>query len=188
MKEFKLNNNRIFKIVQDDSAESPRKWDNLGTIYHWHSRSVLGDIDLSGNDHIKASDYVNEGDVMLPIYCYEHGCIQLSTEPFSCPWDSGQVGFIVISKEKMISEYSQDYDVEKIKGYLRNEIETFNQFLGGDVYGYQLIQENKCDHCNNVEQEEIDSCYGFFGLDLENNGILENLDNDDREEILKQTA
>ncbi len=189
MKEFKLSNNKIFKIVQDDDTESPRTaWDNLGTIYHWHKRSNLGDIDLSGKGDIDISDYVGPNDLYLPIYCYDHGSITLNTTPFSCPFDSGQVGFIAISQAKIIEEYGQDYDIEKVRKYLVNEIKTFNQYINGDIYGYQLIQINTCETCGHGDDEEIESCYGFYGTDFKNNGILENLDDEIKEEVLKQIA
>lgn len=64
------------------------------------------------------------------------------------------------------------------------EVETYNQYLMGDVYGYVLTQnitqQNKCPHCGEVineyeEKENIDSCWGFYGDCLEENGILDNI-------------
>ena len=187
MKEFKLSDNKIFKIVQDEYVNSPRDDDNLGTIYHWHKRSNLGDIDLSGKGPIEISDYVGPDDLYLPVYCYEHGSIALSTTPFSCSFDSSQVGFIAISQAKIIEEFTADYDLIKIKGYLENEIKTFNQYLNNEVYGYELIQVNTCEHCGHGDDEIIDSCYGFYGDDIKTNGMLENLPSKKMElEILKQ--
>ena len=37
--------------------------------------------------------------VILPLYLYDHSGITISTRPFSCPWDSGQVGWIYASKD-----------------------------------------------------------------------------------------
>lgn len=38
--------------------------------------------------------------------------------------------------------------------YLKSEVETYDQYLTGDVYGYVI--EDK-------EGEELDSCWGFYG-------------------------
>lgn len=48
--------------------------------------------------------------IILPLYLYDHGGITISTRPFSCPWDSGQVGYIYASKDKFRKEtgYSED--------------------------------------------------------------------------------
>lgn len=62
------------------------------------------------------------------------------------------------------------------------EIETYDQYLSGDVYGYQLlkttVEQEKCPHCGEVigeyeTEEEVDSCWGFYGSCLEENGILD---------------
>jgi hypothetical protein len=43
-----------------------------------------------------------------------------------------------------------------IEDCLRMEIDTYDQYLTGDVYGYRI----------SVDGEIIDSCYGFFGEEL----------------------
>lgn len=62
------------------------------------------------------------------------------------------------------------------------EVETYDQYLRGDVYGYilekEVTVEVKCPHCGEVisthtEMEEVDSCWGFYGTCLEENGILD---------------
>jgi len=42
--------------------------------------------------------------IILPLYLYDHSGITMSTGPFSCPWDSGQVGWIYAPKQKFIDE------------------------------------------------------------------------------------
>jgi hypothetical protein len=60
------------------------------------------------------------------------------------------------------------------------EVETYDQYLRGDVYGYilekEVTVEEKCPHCGEVintytAMEEVDSCWGFYGNCLEENGI-----------------
>lgn len=69
--------------------------------------------------------------------------------------------------------------------HMNNEVEVYDQYLRGDVYGYKLtktvIQQDKCPHCGEVINEyedvvEEDSCWGFYGDCLEDNGILDYLD------------
>lgn len=68
--------------------------------------------------------------------------------------------------------------------YLEGEMKTYDQYVRGDVYGYKLtkkvIQQDKCPHCGEViseyeDEEEVDSCWGFYGDCLEENGILDYL-------------
>lgn len=68
--------------------------------------------------------------------------------------------------------------------YLEGEMETYDQYVRGEVYSYRLtktvIQQDKCPHCGEVireyeEEEFVDGCSGFYGGCLEENGILDYL-------------
>jgi len=160
-------------IYQDESAESPRDWDNMGTIYYKHRDYTLGEHELTAGS---IEDYMrqiadNEGFaeaqnddevsdeniekwiekhlIIKPIYIYDHSGITISTGAFSCPWDSGQCGYIVAKKG---AEEMTDEGIDKC---LEQEIKTFDEYLRGDVYGYQIM----------VDGDETDSCWGYFGYD-----------------------
>ncbi len=179
----------ILKISHDESAESPRDWDNLGTIAYKHKRYVLGDESISDpiewlEDILKidnANVYNNqrleelekmffEKFIALPVYIYEHSSVAISTTPFSCPWDSGKVGYIYISKDDTRVEYSCKRITKKIRdnvlSVFQAEIETLSLYAQGEVYYFTLYDDN-----GNV----IDSCGGFFGSDYKTNGILDYL-------------
>lgn len=76
---------------------------------------------------------------------------------------------------------------EVAKYHMDNEVETYDQYLKGDVYGFTLtkkvVKQDTCPHCGEVireyEIEELDdSCWGFYGDCLEENGILDILRDD----------
>ena len=52
---------------------------------------------------------------------------------------------------------------------LKADVETYDQFLTGEVYGYQTFEMD--DDLGWVEGD--DSCWGFFGNDILTNGITE---------------
>ena len=155
-------------IIPDTDPESPRQWDNLGTMVCFHGGYNLGDEhnykqgDYCGWNELE-NDIIRNEDVgvILPLYLYDHSGITMNTTGFHCPWDSGQVGFIFISKEKMRKEYSYKRISKKligrIAGYLRSEVETYDQYLTGDVYGYRIT--------NTETDEEVDACWGYYGSD-----------------------
>ena len=107
----------------------------------------------------KYSDMIDKHYIMLPIYLYDHSGITINTSGFSCPWDSGQIGYIYMSKDDAKKEfcYSSDYENKAIN-FLKGEIRIYNQYLTGEVYGYMIEpkENNKKIHCN-------DSCWGFYG-------------------------
>lgn len=155
------------KVVRDEWPISPREDDNLGTMVCFHGRYDLGDKhdydyrDYPGWDEMEKS-IIKREDVceIIPIYMYDHSGITINTTGFSCPWDSGQIGFIFVSKEK-VREW---YDIKRIDSktrervieHLKAEVETYDNYLTGSVYGF-IIEDD--------EEREIDSCYGYYGED-----------------------
>lgn len=179
--------NYELEILQDESPESPREWENLGTMICFHRRYNLGDK----NDIIDFNDYTSWNEqlewieknikpcVILPLYLYDHSGITMSTSSFSCGWDSGQVGWIFVTKEQVRKEYNvkritQDI-VEKVTKVLEGEVETYDQYISGEVYGYRISKVEVCDKgCEH--KEEVDSCWGYYGMESveeEGNRVLE---------------
>lgn len=140
--------------------------------------------------------------VELPLYLYDHSGITMSTGAFSCQWDSGQVGFNYITKDKIRAEYGwknlTQARRERIEGYLKNEVQRYDDYLTGQVYGFthevaelpedwaylalldaqkaKPILEKYLDLDDDLDWEHEGSCWGFFGDDIKTNGILEHLD------------
>ena len=168
----------VLNIYQDSSEhDNPREWDNLGTMICSHKRYRLGDKhDFDFNDYgswDEAEEAIKKKyktAVILPLYLYDHSGITINTIGFSCPWDSGRVGFIIISKEKVRKEYSvkriSPKLLERVTGYLKNEVETYDQYLTGDVYRFEVTD---------IDGNHIDSCAGFYGDDFKTNGITDHI-------------
>jgi len=161
------SNGNSIKVLIDEDPQSPREWDNAGAMICFHRRYNLGDksdldsSDFSGWEELR--EYlVKEKDavVILPLYLYDHSGLTMATTPFHCPWDSGQVGFIYISRAKAVAEWGKKVCTAKVKEmamkYLEAEVETYDQYLREEVYGY-VIEDSEGNH--------IDSCWGFYGKD-----------------------
>ena len=162
MKKFEL------VVVQDTDPESPRTWDNLGTMICFHKRYDLGDKtdyrteDYDSWEELKEGIIKNEGEVViLPLYLYDHSGITISTSSFDCRWDSGQVGFIFVSKYKIKKE---GIDETKVEEYLKGEVETYDQYLTGDVWGYKVYEIETCDK-GHEHKHEVESNWGMYGHD-----------------------
>ena len=157
------------QIEQDQDPMNPRDDDNLGTMVCFHGRYSLGDQNHGIDpDQFKGwgkmREYIGQelnAYVILPIYMYDHSGITIRTTPFSCPWDSGQIGFIYVTCDKLKGEGLMKRTQAEIQKYLEGEVETYDQYLRGDVYGYQ-IEGELCSH----------SCWGFFGSDHEDSDLL----------------
>lgn len=160
MKSFETFVHKGFTVAlhQDTDPGSPRDWDNLGQIVTWHRRYRLGDKHdyADGNDFRKRTK--DSVALVLPVYLYDHSGLRVNTTGFHCPWDSGQVGYIWVSKERLQKEYGSvtPETIEQARKVLIGEIETFDQYLRGDVWGYVIY---------GPDGGELDSCWGFHGLE-----------------------
>lgn len=116
-------------------------------VYFMESNIGPDDIDFCLN---ALSDHF----VMLPLFLYDHSGITMNTSGFSCPWDSGQVGIIYVSNEEIVKEFGKGKKArEKAANLLRSEVEAYDRFLTGQVFGFVVEDE---------DGEYIDSCCGFY--------------------------
>lgn len=169
---------KTLRIVTDEDSESPRAWDNLGKMVCFHREYNIGDkhdftVD-SFNEFIKRKDIVK-----LPIFLYDHSGLWIKTSKFiedSAGWDTSFIGYIYVEHDKIKKEYGKvtKKTIEKAIDVLENEVKTYNDFISGNVYGYIIEKAVKCDKCNHVSFEIIDSCFGFIG-NIKDSGILDNI-------------
>ncbi len=170
---------RIAIQLDDARDNNPREWDNLGTMVCWHRRYNLGDeqslenlcalIEVSHRPGLTMDRLIDSAArkaVMLPLYLYDHSGITMNTTGFSCAWDSGLVGFIYVSLEDVRKEYGVKRVTqalrERVSEQLKCEVSTYDDYLTGNVYSYQIEQDN----------EIIGSCGGFLG-DYQTNCLLQ---------------
>ena len=158
----------LVRTYYDNYPDNPRNWDNLGTMVCFHKRYDLGDTtDYRSENYDAWGDLrndieENEGEVtILPLYLYDHGGITIRTSPFGCQFDSGQVGFIYVSKDKIEKE---GIDESKVIEYLENEVETYDKFLRGECFGYKVFKIKICS-LGLKHEEEVESCFGYYDED-----------------------
>lgn len=197
------------KIRQDEFAESPDDWGdkNLFLIYDHRDFTIKRD-DFSPED---IYDYLSIKSALLkedtfqpkdeleddlkgyfdyeskywifPVEAYIHSGVRLSlfSGTKQCMWDSSVSGYILASKEEF-------KDLEIATNAAEGLIETWNQYLSGDVWGYiieksqtmyhiekslfnkhlkegTVIKDLEKDFTAEDEWEEVDSCWGFYGQD-----------------------
>lgn len=145
------------KLYPDEDPADPRKeWDNAGTMVCWHRRYTLGDEQPKCSPNEWMEEHKNEREfLVIPLYLYDHSGITMRTGPFSCPWDSGQVGWIYISRERIHKEWGKGPQAwKKARACLESEVKVYDQYLTGDVYGYVI---------ENRSGEHVDSIWGYYG-------------------------
>lgn len=168
--------NQVLSILRDEDIESanPREWDNLGIMICSHRRYSLGDKQFSSLEDFLESEQLQVADVVcvMPLYLYDHSGLAMSIGDFSDfdpqGWDSGQVGVIIATRQRVkeflgFSRITKNR-LEKIKKILTNEVNEYDMYLHGEVYGWELNKVSTCD-LDHEHEELIESCGGYLGED-----------------------
>ena len=170
IKEIKYKGHTI-QIFYDEDPESPREWDNLGTIYSNHSHydfdghkieelieNVGGDI----YDSVIPWKLIGKKYIYLKVWMYDHSGITIKageSNPFGCTWDSGLYGVIACDIERAKKEYGYKRNCkglrDKVTKILNGEIEDLDKYCTGEVYGFRTFKG----------EEETDSCWGFYDIE-----------------------
>jgi hypothetical protein len=146
-----------------DEVDSPRDWDNLGVMVCWHGRYSLGDEQprLEPAEWAAWLKKEHPNAIILPLYLYDHSGITISTTPFSCSWDSGQIGYIYTTPER-VRDIGHSWNRltakrrEAVEDMLRSEVAIYDQFIRGEVYRFTIEDE---------DGNYIDSCGGYYDRD-----------------------
>ena len=216
------------RIREDEDADSPDDWGddslflvydhrqfsvkregfNVESIYRWmYAKEVVefGD-DVDGNYQEEVDGYSELNNYFIfKVEAYIHSGVSLSlfTGTKQCIWDSSVSGYILASK----SEFD---NLETATNAAERLIETWNQYLSGDVWGFIIekpnttysISKEKFDRLKfendlaTLEQEfdiedeweEVNSCWGFYGQDAaidEAKSVIDSLTKNEKEILSK---
>jgi len=173
---IEINDQVRVRIEIDQDPMSPAEWDNVGQIAYSSMRYTLGTEYFSRERMDEIAEGIRNGSLVgLPVYAYVHSGAMISCgtkmkngtivygNPFHCPWDSGQSGFVYCTKERAIKEFGKKILSAKARAktlrMLANEVDAFSQYIEGDVYG--VIVERLVDG----EWQVVESCWGLYGIE-----------------------
>lgn len=141
------------KIERDEDAQSPDDGDDGLFLVHYHRDCWIENKKIVTEDEVR--QFYQEGKMvpgywMFPVSAYIHSGVHLFLGTHTSPWDYGgwdtsHVGCVLASKK--------EWRLRKLAmKCAEGLIETWNQYLSGDVWGYTI-------------EELDDSCWGFYGHD-----------------------
>ena len=161
--------NVTIKFTRDEFHENPvtgEEWPGLN-FYYGHRRYDLGGFKLNVAEEFDEvmDDAHADGDWVFKMYMYDHSGCTVSLNEFSCQWDSGMVGFVIISAK----DYPSEEDARK---YAESFTSTLDSWLQNDIWMFGI---------EDADGEPIDTCGGFIGDDIQTNGMLEYIPEEYRE-------
>lgn len=158
-----------FTVAVDEHPVDPRECDQAtSTMLCWCKRHILGDVQASrefdisqyaGWDELEQAVRKKYKPVVLePLYLMDHGDVTIRTKPFHCPWDSGQIGFILVTFAQ-VTKYAgrrlrhasdkEHYAQRSIK----NAVDNYNRYLSGEQYRFEVWDD--------TAGKILDACCGF---------------------------
>jgi len=173
----------VIKIMQDSDPQFD--FDLLSSRVCWHRNYTLSSDNIETRTDNKRRKQTSYKDVLsfeapedfqqfckenkvlvFSLFLYDHSGITISMEPFSCPWDSGQCGWVFVTYEEIRKEYKVKKVtkklLKKVEEVIQGEVKLFDNYLTGEVYGFVIEKENGEESGMNP-MEVIDSCWGFYG-------------------------
>jgi hypothetical protein len=135
-------------IYYDTESMDPREFDSIFNMICFHKKYTIGD---KHNYTVKSlHEYLEdkkENLIVSPVYLYDHSGLVISTTPFSCPWDSGQIGYIFCDYKEAVDEFglspdSKESNIEVIIKQMNEKIIYYNKYLSGDFYCYHIMDKN----------------------------------------------
>jgi hypothetical protein len=147
MSEFRI------EIVPDEHATNPREdMDGMWTFALSHKR-----YDLPNESGLDFDDYDGWTEfrqaIMAPgniamireVHGYDHSGLAFGLTPFTCPFDSGQLGFAYITNEELVKEYGPDTPETRAKAvsYLENELELYQTWSNGGVLAVDIYEDGE---------------------------------------------
>jgi len=180
--------NKVLKIYNDDDASDPRGDSNICKMVCFHRNYNLGDkhnykqSDYNSWEELKKAIIKAEKVVTIaPLYLYDHSGLYIKVGSFQgtlpqghAEFDTMCVGFIYVTLDTLTEEFDikrrGKKATEKAEYWINVEMKTYSAYVEGSVYGFKLLEVDE----KGEEVEELDSCWGFYGYDIEENGILDN--------------
>lgn len=150
-----------YRLIPDENPENPCTEDDgyLSKVIIFHRRYDFGNCkDFATPDAFSEFRQEHPEETLVwPLYMYDHSGITISLTPFSCPWDSGQVGWVWVPLAKARSEWAKlDGEAlrERVFATVKAEMEVLDMYLRGECYGYEVTDE---------DGDVVDSCFGYYG-------------------------
>lgn len=157
-KRYSLGNEHTYADPDDFIYELAKEVDDTiaDRVAYWEERDCQSRIDSI------IEKALHEHCLILPLFLYDHSGLSMSVQTFTgraqhAGWDSGQVGYIYITHEKILKEYGWKRITkarrERIESLLKAEVREYSAWLEGNVYGYIT---------KDYDDNEIDSYWGFY--------------------------
>jgi hypothetical protein len=136
-------------VQYDDSPESPAAWSNVGTLAYRHRGASEGNLPHA--DYRLEDEQPTDAVVIVPVRSWDD---RMGTELREADgWDEA-TGWIYATAESIEECIGKDATDEEVRAALVSELEAWQQWAQGDVYGVVV---------RDPDGGVVDSCWGMYG-------------------------
>ncbi len=132
---YQNSENELIAIEFHDNPENPRDFENVFTLAFW-SIVINGDKNIYKSPSELLLDLDKDNYIIFPVYAFIHSSIAIRLNKFNCNFDSGFLGYGYAKKSDIRKMFncSAEKLLEIAEQQLKNELDTYEAFLNGDVY------------------------------------------------------
>ena len=155
----------------------------IGGLPPTDNSNAVEELAYSGVDPMALTDYLIEDMPIsvcqllmrpyaewLPLWLYDHSGLTISCSdrnyPYNDRWDSSQVGWIIVLKENVVKNFGEDKWRARAMNAIKNDVHVYDQYLRGEVFCFTLYEKT------GEDWDEIDSCSGWYGDDIVENEMV----------------
>jgi len=152
----------VYSDEENDNTDNPfsSEYDLFGTVSCFHRNYNLSSYNSDFTDKEDLKRHISLKNVIsLPVYLYDHSGITINTTGFIFSWDSGQIGYIHITKEEIYKEFNvkriSSALLKKVYENLKGTISFINDYLTGNIHYFEVIDTDS--------EEILEAVYGYVG-------------------------
>jgi hypothetical protein len=138
--------------VDPDYNNDPRQFENMSRFVWAHKKYNLPqEIDgfqfknYAGWDEAELALRTEfDAAIVLTVWMYDHSGVAFScsignskANPWSCPWDSGIVGFAVVTNAE---QQAAGFSIGECERNLRREVTEYSQWTSGQIYRFEITR------------------------------------------------
>ena len=141
----------VVQMAPENDPPNPREtFEPLGRIVAWHNRYDFSD---EGYESFRTAEEfletVGKNDKLFPLYLLDHSSLAFAMTPFSDQWDSGRLGFIIVTEENLKKAGTPE---EYIEESIQAELKEYQDYVNGDVFEMSLHRKVEGDVLENYEE------------------------------------
>lgn len=158
---------KILKIYPDLSAQNPLEDLSLGSLVGTYKDFLARRSGVHRALHAKRKAFKADPNIAFVLDVFA----DCKAEKSLTTIDKSHAFCVIVdlyylTKEDVLNHFlTLNPEMPQVINAVEGELEHYNQWRQGEVYGYRLFEAKTCETCKNTHEIELDACWGFYSID-----------------------